>query len=393
MKIERTLAFAEDEYRTRLANVRKSMADRQLDALLLSVPENICYLAGYHTAGYYYVQVLIVPLERDPVLVLRRLEQPSLEAYSWFRPDQGVPYDDSEDPTRVIARVLTELGLARGHLAVEKSGFFFPVDKYEGLVQALPNARLLNGTGVVEQQRAVKSPAEIAYIRQACRISELGMQAVVDHCRAGMTENELAAHIHKAVVEHGGEYPGLPLFVSSGHRTLVPHATWSDKVIRDGDNVLVELTGVVCRYAGPLYRTFVMGTPPPKLVEHAVVVEDMLTAVIETLRPGVTAHEVNAVRGTVTARAGLPSIVTDRVVAKRAGYSVGLNFPPDWGEGYFLDLKQNDPTVLRSGMVFHIPQTLRVPGEMPFSLSETVLLTEAGREVLTQFQPRKLIVL
>jgi Xaa-Pro dipeptidase len=114
----------------------------------------------------------------------------------------------------------------------------------------------------------------------------------------------------------------------------------------------------------------------------------MLQAIIEAIRPGVTSHEVNAVVGAVTAKAGLPG-----VVRKRAGYSVGLNFPPDWGEGAFLDLKNDDPTVLRAGMVFHVPASLRLPEEAPVALSETVLVTESGREVLTNFSPCKLIAL
>jgi Xaa-Pro dipeptidase len=388
MKIRSDLAFPTEEYRSRLGRIRQTMSERGLDALLVHTPENICYATGHHTPGYYYMQMLIVPRAGDPVLVLRRLEQRGIEAFSWLRPEQVAPYDDTENPIAAVVRVLGDMKLDRRRLGVEKSGWFLPIDKYEELVRALSRAEIVNGSGVVEKERMVKSPAEVAYIRQACRISEKGMQAVVDHCRPGMTENALAGCVHKALVENGGEWPGLPVFLSSGHRTLIPHATWSDKVIGEGDHVLVELTGVVKRYAGPLFRTFHVGPPPAKLVEHAGLVEEMLQAIIEAIRPGVTSHEVNAVVGAVTAKAGLPG-----VVRKRAGYSVGLNFPPDWGEGAFLDLKNDDPTVLRAGMVFHVPASLRLPEEAPVALSETVLVTESGREVLTNFSPCKLIAL
>lgn len=388
MRIKRDLAFPAEDYRSRLGRIRQTMAERGLDGLLVHTPENICYVTGHHTPGYYYMQMLIVPRAGDPVLVLRRLEQRGTEAFSWLGPDQVVPYDDTENPITVIVRVLGELHADHRRVGVEKSGWFLPIDKYEELVAALPRAEIVNGSGVVEKERMVKSAAEIAYIRQACRISEKGMQAVVDHCRPGMTENELAGYVHKALVENGGEWPGLPVFLSSGDRTLIPHATWSDRVIDRGDHMLVELTGVVRRYAGPLFRTFHLGPPPAKLAEHAALVEEMSRALIEAIKPGVTSHEVNAAVGGVTAKAGLPGIVR-----KRAGYSVGLNFPPDWGEGTFLDLKNDDPTLLRAGMVFHVPTSLRVPDEAPVSLSETVLVTESGREVLTNFSPRALIAL
>ena len=82
----------------------------------------------------------------------------------------------------------------------------------------------------------------------------------------------------------------------------------------------------------------------------------------------------------------------DVSVLKRAGYSVGLNFAPDWGEGGFLDLRTNNDTALEAGMVFHLPQTVRVGDALPTAVSETVLVTENGCEVLTDFEPRDLIV-
>jgi len=185
------------------------------------------------------------------------------------------------------------------------------------------------------------------------------------------------------MVENGGEYTGLPLFIGSGHRALIPHVNWSEKIIASGEAVLVELTGVTRRYAGPLFRTLVVGKPTSRMTEHSRIVDDMVDAVVGAIRPGATSHEVNVA---ATAAAGEAM----RGITKRAGYSIGLNFPPDWGEGLFLDLKKDDATVLRAGMTFHIPQSMRVEGEAPIATSETVLVTETGCEVLTRF-PRGLI--
>ena len=118
----------------------------------------------------------------------------------------------------------------------------------EGMVaRDLATATLVNGSGITEHERAIKSPAELAHIRAACRISDAGIAAAAAHCRAGMSENALAGHILQAMSELGAEYPGLPLFLSSGCRSLVAHATASDKIIEQGENVWAELTGVVQR--------------------------------------------------------------------------------------------------------------------------------------------------
>ena len=186
------------------------------------------------------------------------------------------------------------------------------------------------------------------------------MQAVVDHFRPGMTENELAGHVHQALVENGAEWPGLPVFLSSGHRTLIPHATWTGKTIEPGEHVLVELTGVTRRYAGPLFRTFHVGPPDRALAEHGRLVQEMLQALIEAVRPGTTWDAVNAVVEPITAKAGFAGIVR-----KRAGYSVGLNYPPDWGEGVFLDLKRGDSRCFRREWCFIFLRRCACPTKPP----------------------------
>jgi Xaa-Pro dipeptidase len=388
-KIPRSLAVSEDEYRGRLARVQAALAERGLGALLLHGPENLCYLTGFQTPGYYFVQALIVPAEGAPKLVTRHLELGNAFAYSWLSPDSFIAYLDQEDPVDVIVAVLAELGLARGRIGIEKQGYStLPIAAYERIVAAHPSARFVEGSGLVERFRAVKSPAEIAHIRRACHISSIATRAAVEHCRAGMTEHALAAHVAKALTENGAEYAGLPLFLSSGARTFIRHAVPSAKVIEQGDNVLVELTGVVWRYAGPLFRTLSVGPPGETLLSHSRVARDMLDALIETIRPGLTSHEVNLAAIEAARRGG-----ADVSVQKRAGYSVGLNFPPDWGEGVFLDLRSGSQTVLEAGMVFHLPQTMRVGESTPTAVSETVLVTEDGCEVLTDFDPRDLVII
>ena len=309
MEIRKNLAFTREEYLGRVDRVRERMKERGLDALLLHTPENICYLTGFHTSGYYFVQVLIVPADKDPVFVVRALEKLNVDAWSWLADDQVIAYMDYDNPADIVFAAISDLGLANGRLGFEMDGYsFLPIARYEELKTRLADAKLVNGSGMVEKERAIKSPAELDYIRQACRITELGMGAVRDNLRAGMTENELAGHVHQAVVAAGGEYPGLPLFLSSGWRTSIPHANPTEKVIETGDHVFTELTGVVRRYAGPLFRTFSVGEPTRLVARNAAITEDILEAVIAAVRPGVTSHDVNAVVGPVTQQMGDPGI-------------------------------------------------------------------------------------
>jgi Xaa-Pro dipeptidase len=118
----------------------------------------------------------------------------------------------------------------------------------------------------------------------------------------------------------------------------------------------------------------------------AGVVISGLNAAIETIKPGVTAGEVDAAcRGKFIA-AGI-----DQYFHHRTGYSIGIAFPPDWGEGHAMSLRSGDPAVLEPNMTFHMPPGVLVYGKYGIGFSETVRVTENGCEVLTEF-PRELLV-
>src|SRR5947208_1188969 len=197
MELKKTLAFTEAEYRDRLRRIRERMVKADLSGMLIHTPENICYVSGHQTPGYYYTQMLIIPVDRDPVIITRLFEQRNVDAFAWLTRAQSLAFKDTENPIAVIAKAVGDLGLDRRRLGIEISGFFLPIDKYMELKSLLPNATLVNASGIIEAERVVKSPAEIAYIRKACRISEKGMQAAWDNCRPGISENELSGHIHK----------------------------------------------------------------------------------------------------------------------------------------------------------------------------------------------------
>ena len=388
-RIPRALAFDEREYRERQARLRTAMRERQLDGLLLHATENLCYLTGFQTPGYYFVQALIITVDGDLRLLTRYLEQTNAFGYSCLDASALRAYADEDDPAEAIVASLRELGLDNAVIGIEKDGYsVMPIAVYERIVNRLPGARFENGSGLVERLRSVKSSAEIEHIRSACDIASAGMRSAVEHCRTGMTEHALAAEIERTTTSLGSGYPGLPLFLSSGDRTFIRHAVASDKRIEPGDNVLVELTGVIWRYAGPLFRTFSIGPPSAALRAHSDVANRMLDALMNAARPGVTSHDVNTAVIAAARDSGI-----DAGVTKRAGYSVGLNFPPDWGEGVFLDLRNGNRTELEPGMVFHCPQAMRLGDSRPSTVSETVLITANGCEVLTTFEPRDLITI
>jgi len=149
-----------------------------------------------------------------------------------------------------------------------------------------------------------------------------------------------------------------------------------------GDLVFLEISGVVHRYGAALMRSVAIGKIDAEFERRNEIVHEVLATTMAAIRPGVTSGDVNSACAAAFARHGYTML-------KRAGYSMGINFPPGWGEGDLLDLSAGSPVVLQPGMVFHIPQPYRMAGEQTVSVSETVLVTETSCESLTQF-PRQL---
>jgi len=384
MKGHERLGFSLDEYRRRYESVMRGMRELGVDALLVRGPENICYLTGYETPGYYKYHALLLSQD-EPILVLRRFEEPNAWEFSWLT--RTAPVDDHENPSLVTARTLERMGLADKRIGVEKSGWFFSVDEYETLRSVLPRATLVDASSAVERARVVKSDAEIAMMRRAARIADRATQAGIDAVQAGRSEDEVAAEVHRVAILEGSEYMGLPPFVLSGERTCLPHGTWRGRTLQPGDHVYFEVSAAKFRYSAAIMRCVAVGEPKdPRVRAMADAVIAGLEAGMAAIRPGVTCEAVDAACRSVIERAGFGKYFTHRT-----GYSIGVNFPPDWGEGQILSLRHGEPTPLEPNMTFHMVPLCLVYREIGVGFSATVRVTEAGCEELTSL-PRRLVV-
>ena len=369
--------FTQDEYDQRVAAVRAGMTARGLDLLVVTVPENVTYLTGYETIGYASFQTLAVPLAGDLLLIVREMERTVAETTSWVPSVET--FSDTDDPVDVARRVLGLRRLLGGRVGLEDQGWFLSPAVHARLRAAL-GERVEGGSGLVEAVRRIKSAAEVGLIRSACRLTEAGMQAALQTIAPGRTENQVAAAAYAAMVGGGSDFLVGDPIVTSGWRSGVGHFTFANRVLEPGDAVLLEFGACRRRYFGPLMRSAVVGEPASDLTRMGETVIAALEAAIAAIRPGVTSGAVDqACRGVIEAAGYEPYF------RKRTGYSVGVAYAPDWGEGHIVSLRRDDPTPLEAGMVFHIPPALRVPRRYGLGMSETVLVTEGGCEVLTRF--------
>jgi Xaa-Pro dipeptidase len=379
------LAFPREEYAQRLAAVQDGMAEARLDALLIFDPENLFYLTGFETIGYASFHLALVPASGEPLLLVREMEQQGAWRSSWMT-SEPVIYRDDDEPAEAAVSLLQDKDLGRARIGINPRSRFLPVDAYRRLHTGLPYATLLDEPGLVERARMVKSAAEVECIRRAARYTEAGMAAAIAAIRPGALDNEVGAAAAAALFAAGSEYLSADPIVTVGPRSGVAHTTFARHRINPGDAVLLEIGAVHRRYAGPLMRSAVVG-PPSDLIRRLYDACDRaLVAAISAMHPGATGAEVHAACQRVIDDAGF-----EANFRKRTGYSVGVGFAPDWGEGHIVHLSRKSQTPLQPGMVFHLPPALREQGVAGVGCSETVLVTEDGAEVLTSF-PRDLRV-
>ena len=200
----------------------------------------------------------------------------------------------------------------------------------------------------------------------------------IDGVREGRRQCEVVAEIQRAQAHGsgvlGGDYPAIVPMLPTGESAGTPHLTWSDAALLRGEATTIELAGVYRRYHAPLARTVVLGRPAPLLASCADAVGEGLEAALDQLRPGRTAAEAHRAFTEVIGRHGFTK-------ESRIGYSIGIGYPPDWGERT-VSLREDSTTVLEPGMAFHVILGMWMDG-WGYETSEPVVLGEDGPERLT----------
>ncbi|WP_440764039.1 M24 family metallopeptidase [Natronorubrum sp. DTA7] len=384
--------FEEAEYERRVDRAKERLHEADLDAIVVSDPANMNYLTGYDGWSFYVHQAVVVTAERDePVWVGREMDAGGARATTHLSAESILSYSDDHvhspydlHPMDYVAGVLEDLEVADGRIGLEMDAAYFTAKSYTRLQQNLPDAEFEDATLLVSWVRIKKSEQELEYMREAARISENAMQAGIDAIGEGVPEYEAAAAIYEQLIrgtdEYGGDYPSIVPLMPSGDHTDTPHLTWTDRPFEDGDPVIIELSGCRHRYHSPLARTTFVGDPPDVLEETADIVVEGIEAALDAVEPGVTCESVEKAWRDTIAQYGLEK--EDRI-----GYSMGLGYPPDWGE-HTASIRPGDETVLEESMTFHM-----IPGiwteAVGMEISETFRVTSSGAETLADF-PRKL---
>lgn len=378
--------FPAAEFDRRLQLVRKAMAAHGLEALVVIHPASIHWLTGSEAKSYQEFQCLLVGVaDGSPLVVLARAGEVH-EFETDARVDAVVGWGGgvTEDPIAAFEGVTHRHGLLGRRMGFEVPGYYLHPYHYERLCDLVGVERLFDATALVADLRMVKSPLELAYVREAARLADVGMKQFVADLAPGCSELELAGGVYGALLKAGSGIAASPINLVTGPRSAYSHGAPTGRRLQPGDYGNVEFGATCKRYTATIGRQFVMGWPTDRMRELYEVVRAASDAMIALVRDGVAAIEVHGAARRVIEVAGL-----ERYRVHLSGYGLGPSFPPSWAEP--LHLMDGTHYTLRAGMVITIEPPVFIGEEgLGARIIDNVIVTETGAELLSA-TPRELI--
>ncbi|QKW36443.1 aminopeptidase P family protein [Actinomadura sp. NAK00032] len=346
----------------RIGRVREATAEAGLSAVLLTPGPDLRYVTGYEALQLERLTCLAVPAEGEPFLVVPRLELPAAqESPAGALGVELVPWDETDDPYALTAARLP----AAGKVGVADRMWAVMALRFR---DALPGAEQVAAGPVLRELRMRKSAAEVAALREAGAAIDRVHRLVPGLLKAGRTEREVGRDIADAIIAEGHARVDF-VIVGSGPNGANPHAELSDRVIRPGEPVVVDIGGTMpSGYCSDSTRNYCVGEPPAGYLAYYGVLEEAQRASCEAVRPGATPEAVDAAGRDLIAAAG-----HGEHFFHRTGHGIGLESHED----PYIVAGNREP--LEPGMAFSIEPGI-YPGPHGARIEDIVVCTEDGYE-------------
>lgn len=359
-----TLPFPASVYAARLSRAASLAAEAGLDAIIVGPGPDLQYLVGVEGDTIERLTALVIGPDVAPTIVVPRMELAKVRTTAVGELALAVAdWVDGEDPYALVTAsvgTVSRVGVSDALPALH----VIPIGERLGV-------RLELATPVLREGRMVKDAEEITELRRAGEAIDAVHRRVHEWLRAGRTERAVAADIADAIVAEGHRTVEF-VIVGSGPNGADPHHEVSDRVIEDGDIVVVDIGGAVpSGYNSDSTRTYVVGTPDPVAAERIAVLVRAQQAAVDAVRPGATAAEVDAAARNILADAGL-----GEAFLHRTGHGIGVSVHE---EPY---IAPGNDLVLREGMAFSIEPGIYFAGSWGARIEDIVVVTAVGGERL-----------
>jgi Xaa-Pro dipeptidase len=370
--------FTKAEFESRKRAVCRKLESRKLDGLLMFRQESMYYLTGYDTFGYSMFQCLLLKADGTITLLTRA---PDLRT-AWYTSnieDVRIWVDrEGMNPAVDLKAVLVSQHCQGRRLGIELASYGLTAFHWLQVQAALDGfCELIDASDLVSELRAVKSPAELVFVRRAAHLADLALDEAMHLARPGAFEGDILAAMQGAVFKGGGDYAGNEFIIGSGDGALMVRYITGRRYLDINDQLTLEFAGSYRRYHTCLMRTILVGRPDPKSVEMYNVCLEALMACQREVKPG------NAMGSVFDAQA---KVIDDAGYGKHrfnaCGYGLGAVYTPLWVDPPMF--YKDNPLVIQPNMVFFLHMILPdYESKRAMTLGHTVLVTQNGCEPLS----------
>lgn len=369
--------------------VRKLLEQRGVDAIVAHSPENFFYATGLRTQATFILRsirgfaVLYSDKGKAPALVITHDAAEYSREFCWIEDQRYTDFEvyvkrkippniTAGDTIEALIKALTEKDIAKGRIALEMDSI--PLATYDRIRKRLPDASIVDGSGIFQELRETKTIEEIARIRKATEITDRATDKTLGHIRAGVTELELKQVFEKAVLEEGGDLYFLPhVIIGAGKNgAFLSHHVPSSYKCQAGDLILFDLGAVYDGYTTDIAREACVQRPSPDDEKLYNVLQSTVEGVIASIRPGARPCDLFRQGQDAIRKAGYPDYKRGMI-----GHGVGITVH----EGPPISPSNSKP--LEPGNVLTVETPYYISGHGGLNYEDIVLVTERGHEILS----------
>ena len=383
--------FTKEEYKSRLKKVQASMQKKGIELLISQDPSNMNYLTGYDAWSFYYAQCVIVHINSDePICFVREQDAGGAYIKTYLNDENIIKYDEKYihtwplHPYDALVDLIKKKKWDKLSVGLEMDSHYFTAYCYEKIKAGLPNAKIKDCERLVNWVRVVKSDAEIILMKSAAEITKLGMNKAMEVINPGTRQCDAVSEIYSTLIkgtsQFGGDYASIVPMLPTGKGTSASHLTWTENKFIEGEATIIEIAGSHKKYHCPMARTVLLGKPDQLKVDTMNKTIEALQAGIDATKAGNTADDVAQAFWKILDKYGIEK-------TSRTGYSIGIGYPPDWGE-HTLNISKGDMTELKPNITFHMIAVMQF-GNWGVEASESIRVTEKGSELFYDF-PKEL---
>ena len=364
--------FDASVYAHRLDRARQLTRDAGGTVLIAtSGATNFTYLVGSTYGRSERLIALVLPTEGPPVLIAPSFEVERVRRGSRIdAPVRG--WEEQESPFALVRDALREVGSSgAAAIVVEPKTDYWTA---MALARTLPNAKLIDGSGIFEQLRLVKTPEEIQRMQRAIEITEDAIASTFDRLEPGMRDRDVAKIVAEEHTKRGIDGGGLVQF---GAQSALPHGGTIGTKLAPQMIVLIDAGGEFQGYTSDITRTRWFGdAAPARFREVYNLVHAAQDAAMERVRPGVPAQEIDRAARAVITKGGFGQYFTHRL-----GHGMGMDgHEPTW-------MVEGNTKLLEPGYVFSVEPGIYMPGLWGVRIEDDYMCTANGGELLSRRAP------